>query len=110
VRANIAGSIRYPAPELSLVDVFCDELRGIMFHLARDLASEREVAGTAVEMMLGATSLTGRLSTILRDLADGTHLAQSPRSRVSPLGRTDQRSFILGVGAAALWLSRRRRP
>ena len=110
---NIEGSVRYLAPELSLVDIFQDELRGIMFDLVREFLSEEQAARTAIELMLGSTTVTGQIRDVLRDLSnrqftlraneDGNY--QNSRSRYrSPITGWTLRSL-----GAALWLYHHRR-
>jgi len=110
---NIEGSVRYLAPELSLVDVFQSELRGIMFELVGQFLSEAQAARTALELMIGATAATDQLRTLLRDLSNreftlqlGQH-DQRVHSRTGPRSKATDRA-LLGLGAAALWVLSRR--
>jgi ubiquinone biosynthesis protein len=67
---NIEGSVRYLTPELSLVDVFQGELRGIMLDLVREFLSKEQAARITVEMMLGSASVAGQIREVLRDLSN----------------------------------------
>ncbi|WP_050514848.1 AarF/ABC1/UbiB kinase family protein [Streptomyces rimosus] len=64
--ANVEGSVRFLAPELSLVEVFKDEMRNVMFSLAAEVVSEEQVARTALEMMLDIGSMAERMHSLLR--------------------------------------------
>ncbi|MBV9652356.1 MAG: AarF/ABC1/UbiB kinase family protein [Pseudonocardiales bacterium] len=66
---NIEGSIRYLAPELSLVEVFEDELQAIMVDLLRELLSKQQAARTAMELILGSTAIIDQLRGLMRDLS-----------------------------------------
>ncbi|MFG3509162.1 ABC1 kinase family protein [Streptomyces sp. NPDC047821] len=64
--ANVEGSVRCLAPELSLVEVFKGEMRNVMFSLAAESVSQEQVARTALEMMLDLESITERMRSMLR--------------------------------------------
>jgi ubiquinone biosynthesis protein len=66
---NIEGSIRYLAPELSLVEVFEDELQAIMFDLFRELISKQQAARTAMELIIGSTEILDQLRGLMRNLS-----------------------------------------
>jgi ubiquinone biosynthesis protein len=66
---NIEGSIRYLAPELSLVEVFEDELQGIMFDLFRELISTQQAARIAMELIVGSTEALDQLRGLMRNLS-----------------------------------------
>jgi ubiquinone biosynthesis protein len=105
--ANIEGAIRYLAPELSLMEVFEDEMRGIMIDLARPLLSQAHAARTALELMIGATTITDQLRTMLRDISNGEFTVRVGNN--IPLKRMENPRVLLGLGALALWLDHRRR-
>jgi ubiquinone biosynthesis protein len=96
---NIEGSVRYLAPELSLVEVFQDELRGVMFDLVREFLSEEQAARTALELMIGSTTVADQLRGVMRDLSN-----RELTLRTGPQERRYSR-----VLATARWLERRRR-
>ena len=108
---NIEGSVRYLAPELSLVDVFQGELRGIMFDLVREFLSEAQAARTAIELMLGSTAVTGQVRDVLRDLSNREFTLQvneggngrNPQTRCRP----PVTGWTLPSLGAALWLYRK---
>ena len=66
---NIEGSIRYLAPELSLVEVFEYELQGIMFDLFRELISKQQAARTAMEFIIASTEILDQLRGLMRNLS-----------------------------------------
>ncbi|MDQ3988125.1 MAG: AarF/UbiB family protein [Actinomycetota bacterium] len=112
---NIEGSVRYLAPELSLVEVFQSELRDTMFELVAQFLSEQQAARTALELMIGATAATDQLRTVLRDLSNRELTLQLGQGDQRIHARTGDRSKItdrtlLGMGAAALWMLSRRKP
>ncbi|WP_255306558.1 AarF/ABC1/UbiB kinase family protein [Streptomyces sp. Wb2n-11] len=51
--ANVEGSVRYLAPELSLIEVFKEEMQHVMLALAAETVSKEQIARTALELMLG---------------------------------------------------------
>ncbi|WP_419995232.1 hypothetical protein [Streptomyces boninensis] len=68
--ANIEGSVRCVAPELSALEVFEDALGDVMMELVRDLASKEQVARRTLELMIAGNSTVDQLRTVLRDLAN----------------------------------------
>ncbi|MFD0385826.1 hypothetical protein ACFQ2B_36110 [Streptomyces stramineus] len=68
--ANLEGSIRYLCPELSITDVFADNLRTIIFGLARETLSEQQAARTALDLMIAAPGALQQTRGILRTIAD----------------------------------------
>jgi ubiquinone biosynthesis protein len=95
---NIEGSVRYLAPELSIVEVFEDELRGVMFDLVTDFLSEQQAAHTALEIMIGSTTIVDQLRGVMRDLSN--------RELTIQTGATDKRYPRLRT--AARWLAQQR--
>ncbi|MDQ4144883.1 MAG: AarF/ABC1/UbiB kinase family protein [Actinomycetota bacterium] len=107
---NMEGSIRYLAPELSLVEVFQDELRAIMFDLTRPLLSKEQAARNVMEIIIGATAATDQLRSVLRDLSNREFRLLQQSGKVSRAERASQRTdrILLGLAVAALWLEHRR--
>ncbi|WP_447035736.1 ABC1 kinase family protein [Streptomyces sp. DSM 118878] len=64
--ANVEGSVRYLAPELSLIEVFKGEMQNVMLSLAAETVSKEQVARTALELMLGIGSVTDQMSGLMR--------------------------------------------
>ncbi|MEV2253487.1 AarF/UbiB family protein [Streptomyces sp. NPDC050147] len=69
--ANVEGSVRYLAPELSLIEVFKGEMQNAMLSLAAETVSKEQMARTALELMLGIGAVTDQVS----GLARGRHSA-----------------------------------
>jgi ubiquinone biosynthesis protein len=69
--ANLEGSVRYLAPELSVTDTFEDQLRDIMLDLVEDALSEPQLARTTLELLTSGSSAIQQLHTVLQDLAAG---------------------------------------
>ncbi|MEV3993847.1 AarF/UbiB family protein [Streptomyces sp. NPDC049837] len=65
--ANVEGSVRCLAPELSLVDVFKGEMRNVMLSLAAEAVSQEQMARTALEMMLDLESVAERMRSLIRN-------------------------------------------
>ncbi|MGA5135326.1 ABC1 kinase family protein [Streptomyces olivoreticuli] len=112
--ANIEGSIRHLAPELSLIDVFQDELRTIFFHQATELLSEPHTARVLLEGMIASTQAGQQVRSIVRDLASrqtSIHLTP-PHSSHSRTSTTTHRTYrhvltAAATAAALLWHTRR---
>ncbi len=114
--ANIEGSIRYLAPELSLIEVFEDEFIRISQALARELFSKEYVARAGAQaflMLLNGPAQTRSLITDLanRDLTLRVGEDMSTRSRYQD--RADARfkkarRTALAAALAALWVERGR--
>ncbi|MFG2005273.1 ABC1 kinase family protein [Spirillospora sp. NPDC048911] len=106
--ANMEGSVRYLAPELGIVDIFRDELAGILCDLVRESLSEAQAAQAVVETLLVTSSGADQARVVLRDLAN-KDLTLHIRS--SQLGGSSLRSpaFVLGAAAFLLWITRDRR-
>ncbi|MFE4366665.1 ABC1 kinase family protein [Streptomyces sp. NPDC056835] len=111
--ANLEGSIRHLCPELSITDVFEENLRTIMFGLAQETLSEQQAARTALELMIAAPGSLQQGREILRNLAgDGLtpHSATSgtkPGRNQPPTTSHHTRAALI-LAAAIIWSSRRR--
>ncbi|MEU5117053.1 AarF/UbiB family protein [Streptomyces longwoodensis] len=68
--ANIDGSVRYLAPELSVTDVFVDHLRPLVTHFVKEATSEGQLARSLIEQAIIMSSSPGEARGILRDLAN----------------------------------------
>ncbi|MGK5530466.1 ABC1 kinase family protein [Streptomyces sp. URMC 129] len=110
--ANIDGSVRCLAPEISVTDVFRSEMRGLLLHFAHEFLSEGQVARAALETIIGARNGPAEARQVLRDLAGGgLRLQASPPGRAgTPLRGGDPRTTrLLALAAAALvWRAHRR--
>ncbi|MEE1792288.1 AarF/UbiB family protein [Streptomyces sp. BE308] len=113
--ANLEGSVRHLCPELSITDVFEENLRTIMFGLAQETLSEQQAARTALELMIAAPGSLQQGREILRNLANHAPTAPtaangtaSARTR-SPADTHHTRAALI-LAAAIIWSSRRRQP
>ncbi|MGW6239439.1 ABC1 kinase family protein [Streptomyces sp. NPDC055094] len=111
--ANLEGSIRHLCPELSITDVFGENLRTIMFGLAQETLSEQQAARTALELMIAAPGSLQQAREILRNLANHDSAPTSTangsafgRGRPSTHAHHTRPALILA--AAIIWSSRRR--
>ncbi|WP_371572832.1 hypothetical protein [Streptomyces sp. NBC_01314] len=65
--ANIEGSVRCLAPELSLIEVFKGEMQHVMLSSAVETVSMEPMARTALELMLGIGSVTDQVNALMRN-------------------------------------------
>lgn len=115
--ANIEGSVRYLAPELSISEVFEDAFHDIIFDLVGETFSEPQALRLVLEGIMGATALPEQMRTIARDLSSRelTFQVNEVQSRDSRREtRADARARAMrhtlgGAALAALWLDHRRR-
>jgi ubiquinone biosynthesis protein len=109
--ANVEGSIRYLAPELSITDIFEDEFRVMAQELARELLGKESMARSAAQGFLMAFQGPGQLRSIMADAAnrDTTlRLGEDMSLRSRHEDRADARArawrrAALAAGAAYLW-------
>ncbi|MGK5552608.1 ABC1 kinase family protein [Actinomadura kijaniata] len=105
--ANVEGSVRYLAPELSLLQVFRDQMTSIMIELIKESLSPASLAQTLVDGMLGAPALD-HVRTTLRDLARhdlGVQVGSSPAA--GPM-QDRKIQMLLAALATAVWINARR--
>ncbi|GAA1291951.1 ABC1 kinase family protein [Saccharothrix xinjiangensis] len=104
--ANLDGSIRYLAPELSTAEVFRDELRTLTTDLLTETLSDQHVARTALELLTVDDAVV-QSQTVLRDLANGQLQLRLPTP-----APTDKRrgKICLILGAALAGFLWRRKP
>jgi ubiquinone biosynthesis protein len=113
--ANLEGSVRYLAPELSLIDAFEDEFQDIMFDLVAEVLSNEQAAKAALEVMIGTLAAPEQLRTLVRDVSNreftlNVNQAHSRRGEERADARAKSLRRTLGaLGAVALWLDHRRR-
>lgn len=108
---NIEGSIRYLAPELSLVEVFEDELQAIMVDLLRELLSKQQAARTVMELILGSTAIIEQFRGFMQNLSTSDSSLKASLGSRSASGRQSDidAQVLLGLKAAALWLNHHQR-
>jgi len=115
--ANLEGSVRHLAPELSIVDVFAEEFEEIVFSMVEHALSNEHAAKVVLDLLAGATAAPEQTRSLLRDLTNRDLTIQVtpaiPR-RSRQEDRADARAKAMrrtigGVAAVALWLDHRRR-
>ena len=111
--ANLEGSVRCLAPEITLAEVFKGEVPGILRTLAREFVSGSQFARTTMELMLSAVTSPEQLRGVLSDAANRQFGLQvhEPWTPVSMGGQRSRRTSngLLALGAMALLLDHRRR-
>ncbi|MBR8639699.1 hypothetical protein KEF29_11310 [Streptomyces tuirus] len=70
--ANIEGSIRHLCPELSLIDVFSDELVGIVTDLVKESLSPQQAVRTALEVITAGAAAPQQLRVSPKTCPTGT--------------------------------------
>jgi ubiquinone biosynthesis protein len=114
--ANLEGSVRLFAPQISLTDVMGQNLRQIMQRVLSEEVSEEQLAAVALETLLGGAIVRNWRSVAddvtSRGLTLQTSAVEHPRSRRED--RADARAAklrrsLVGLVGAALWLDHRRR-
>ncbi|MGW4026083.1 ABC1 kinase family protein [Streptomyces sp. NPDC005009] len=68
--ANIEGSIRHLCPELSLIDVFSEELIGIVTDLVKESLSPHQAVRTVLEVITAGAAAPQQLRGIAKDLSN----------------------------------------
>lgn len=115
--ANMEGSVRYLAPELSIVDVFEEEFKDILFDLVQETLSKEQAAKMVMQALMAVTDAPDQLRTLARDVSNreftlNLNQVQGRRSRQEDRADARARAMrhtLAGLGAAALWLDHRRR-
>jgi ubiquinone biosynthesis protein len=66
--ANVEGSVRNLAPELSMVDVFEEAMVEIIGDLVGDFVSKKQAARFVMDLMVGSSVALEHVRTVLRDV------------------------------------------
>ncbi|MEU8699013.1 AarF/UbiB family protein [Streptomyces sp. NPDC048680] len=103
--ANLEGSVRHLCPELSITEIFGENLRTIMFGLAQETLSEQQAARTALELMIAAPGSLQQGREILRNLAD--HPSTRPTEGNTTTSGNSRPSIRAALVLAAIIWSRR---
>jgi ubiquinone biosynthesis protein len=115
--ANVEGSIRYLAPDLSITDVFEDEFKVMAQELAREALGRDAMARMTAQSYLMAVQGPGQIRSILADMANrdttfrvGEDMSMRSRreDRADARARAWRRA-ALAAGAAAYLVDRRHR-
>ena len=110
--ANIEGSVRNLAPELSVVDVFEDAMAEIITDLLSDFMSKTQLARLTLDVMIGSTVALDYLRNLLRDVnnRDFTVRIGLMKGRGNQKVSTANNVLHVGIGAliAFAWMQRDR--
>lgn len=106
--ANIEGSIRHLCPELSLIDVFSEEMPGLVTELVKEALSPEQAVRTALEVVSGGSVVSQQLRGVTRDLANrdlGMRMSVDGSSRRSrgPVVSLGPGELLAGLSALMLW-------
>ena len=108
--ANLEGSVRELAPEISAAEVFRVELTDTLVDLVCEMLSDGYLARGALELMLTSDGSHRQARGIVRDLASRQlHLPADPTETPTGTMRSSrQQQLVLGVAAlaTAIWLRR----
>ncbi|MFE9688009.1 ABC1 kinase family protein [Streptomyces sp. NPDC006285] len=117
--ANIEGSVRYLAPELSVTDVFVENMRDVLFAYACEAVSEEQLATHLMQLIAASASLPSELRSITRALAQGDLTFQAAPVQAGKISlvenRMDARTRyvvrrLAAAGALGWWAYSRTRP
>ncbi|WP_037842973.1 ABC1 kinase family protein [Streptomyces sp. NRRL WC-3549] len=105
--ANIEGSIRHLCPELSLIEVFSEELIGIVTDLVKEALSPEQAVRTALELITAGAAAPQQLRGVTRDLSNRDlsmrMTLDGPKRRSRPTLRLGIPEAGLSVAAALFW-------
>ncbi|MFC4327882.1 ABC1 kinase family protein [Streptomyces andamanensis] len=112
--ANLEGSVRCLAPDIALAEVFKSEVRGIILALLREYFSLDQVARNTMDLLTAVTSGPEQWRGVLADAAN-RRFALQVNEPYTPSSMGGQRPWapsraLMALGAAALFLDRRRAP
>lgn len=109
--ANLEGSVRCLAPELSLAEIFKGEVRGIVMSLLGEFVSLEQLGRTAMDLMVTATTSPEQLRGLLADASNRRFALQVHQPRTPAALGGDRGSYrgLIALGAMALLLDHRRR-
>jgi ubiquinone biosynthesis protein len=113
--ANLEGSLRRLAPELTPFDVFRDTMGDIIKDQAKQLTSQEELLRIANEAFFATRSIPEQLRYLAQAVVNGEFVLRirddawrAHEDREDARARAMRRT-LMGIGAAALWLDHRRR-
>jgi len=114
--ANLEGSLRRFAPELTPFDVFRDTMGDIVRDQAKQMMEEEEVLRIANEAFAATRSLPEQLRYLAQAIVNGQYVLRTRddsaalhEDREDARARAMRRTMV-GIAAAALWMQHRRRP
>ncbi|MEU4796679.1 AarF/UbiB family protein [Streptomyces sp. NPDC023327] len=110
--ANIDGSVRYLAPELSVTEVFTDHLRPLLSHFVREATSQGQLASSVMELLIASGSSPAETRGLLKDLANRDftlNLSERPSGASLSAAKDERYRRLVFAGLAYLaWRSHRR--
>ena len=113
--ANLEGSLRRLAPELTPFDVFRDTMGDIIRDQFKQLNSQEELLRIANEAFFASRSIPEQLRYLAQAVVNGQYVLRiRDDSAVIHEAREDKRAkamrrTLIGIAGAALWLDHRRR-
>ncbi|MEV2211859.1 AarF/UbiB family protein [Streptomyces sp. NPDC050997] len=109
--ANLDGSVRCLAPEITLPEVFQGEVPKILFALGREFLGRHQFARNSMELLLSAVTGPEQLRGVLGDVANRQFALNihEPRTSAAMGGQRSTRPSgpLLALGALAFLLGRR---
>jgi ubiquinone biosynthesis protein len=113
--ANLEGSLRRIAPELTPFDVFRDSMGGIIKDQAKQMVAEEEILRIANEAFFASRSIPEQVRYLAQSVVNGQFVLRTRddsaaihEDRADARARAMRRT-IIGVAAGAVWYDRRRR-
>ncbi|MFF0162572.1 ABC1 kinase family protein [Streptomyces sp. NPDC005263] len=110
--ANLDGSVRCLAPEITLPEVFQGEVPKILLALGREFLGRHQIARNSMELLLAAVTGPEQLRGVLGDVANRQFALNihEPRTSAAMGGQRPTRPSgpLLALGALAFLLGRRR--
>ncbi|WP_030266131.1 ABC1 kinase family protein [Streptomyces violens] len=110
--ANLDGSVRCLAPEITLPEVFKGEVPKILLALGREFLGGSQFARNSMEMLLAAVTSPEQVRGVLADIANRQFAfnVHEPRTTAAMGGQRTTRASggLLALGALALLLGHRR--
>jgi ubiquinone biosynthesis protein len=113
--ANLEGSLRRFAPELTPFDVFRDTMGDIVRDQAKQMVAEEEILRVANEAFSASRSFPEQARYLLQAIVNGQYVLRTRddsaaihEDREDVRARKMRRTMV-GIAAAALWMDHRRR-
>lgn len=106
--ANIDGSVRYFAPDISVIDVFVGVLDRIMRFLVKEATSQVQLTRTLLEGLTAVSAFPAHMQDIVRDLANRDMTARAlTRNDDSGTRGSQARRLVPFALLYLLWRTRR---
>ncbi|MEU9559463.1 ABC1 kinase family protein [Streptomyces fumanus] len=101
--SNIEGSIRHLCPELSIIDVFSEELVGIVTDLVKESLSPQQAVRTALEVITAGAAAPQQLRGFAKDLSNRDLTMRMNLNEARPASRSS--GLRRGAGEMSLALA-----